>query len=149
MPKTAIKIELNQEEDAKIYAEKTLGRNKTIRKRAMVIYYASKGAESISELGKICGCHRDYVSRTLKGYAAKGIDYIYKCSRGIKQSALDKIEDELLADFEKNPPSSIPEAVSRIKEKFGITITDTPVRYWLKKKGFAVSSQDQYRQKQI
>ncbi len=43
------------------------------------------------------------------------------------------IESELLKEFEQNPPSSIPEAVSRIKEKFGITLTETPVRYWLKK----------------
>lgn len=93
-----------------------------------MIYYASQGAESITEVGKKCGCSRDYVSKTLKGYAAKGIDYIYECSRGIKHSVLDRIEVELLADFEENPPSSIPEAVSRIKEKYGIVLTDTPVR---------------------
>lgn len=132
MSKRLIKIELNQE-DAKIYAEKTLGRNKTIRKRATVIYYASKGAENIIELGKIYSCHRDYVNRTLKGYAANGFDYIYKCSRDIKHSELDRIEAELLADFEENPPLSIPEAVSRIKKDHSIEITDTPVRYWLKK----------------
>ena len=149
MSKTAIKIELSEEEDAKIYAEKTLGRKESIRTRAAVIYYASQGVESITELGKICGCHRDYVSRTLKGYNARGIDYIYECSRGIKHSVLDKIEAELLADFEKAPPASIPEAVTRIKEDYGITLTDTPVRYWLRKKGFVTSSQDQSHQKRV
>lgn len=73
--------------------------------------------------------------------------YIYECSRGIKKSALDKIEMELLDEFEKNPPSSIPEAVSRIKEKFGITLTETPVRNWLRKRGFVTSNQSRYRQK--
>lgn len=146
--KTAIKIELSQEEDAKIYAEKTLGRNVTIQKRAAVIYYASQGAESITELSQKCSCSRNFVCRTIKGYAEKGINYIYECSRGIKHSELDNIEAELLADFEKNPPSSIPEAVSRIKENYGIELTDTPVRYWLRKKGFIISSQDQFRQKQ-
>lgn len=48
-------------------------------------------------------------------------------------ASLDSIEKELLAEFEKNPPSSIPEAVSQIKEKFGITLTETPVRYCLEK----------------
>ena len=148
MKKSEIKIELSKEEDAKVYAEKILGRNVTIQKRAAVIYYASQGAESITELSQKCGCSRNNVCRTLKGYAEKGINYIYECSRGIKQSALDKIEALLLADFEKNPPSSIPEAVSRIKGNYGITLTETPVRYWLRKKGFIISSQDQFRQKQ-
>lgn len=149
MSKKPIKIELGKEEDATVYYEKILGRNKTIRRRAAVIYYASQGAESITELSSKCEYDRVFVSRTLKGYAEKGMAYIYECSRGIKKSILDTIEDELLADFEKNPPSSIPEAVSRIKEKYGITITDTPVRYWLKKKGFVTSNQNQYQQKQI
>ena len=63
-------------------------------------------------------------------------------------ASLDSIETELLAEFEKNPPSSIPEAVSQIKEKFGITLTETPVRYWLRKRGFVTSNQSRYRQKQ-
>lgn len=148
MSKVAIKIELSQKEDAIIYYEKTMGSNITIQKRATVLYYASKGAESITELHKSCGYTRVFIRATLKGYREKGIEYIYECSRGIKQSALDSIENELLEEFEKNPPSSIPEAVSRIKEKFGITLTATPVRYWLRKKGFVTSNQNRYRQKQ-
>lgn len=149
MPKTRIKIELSKKEDAILYAEKTLGRNKTIQKRATVLYYAGQGADIISDLSKMCRIHRDFVSRTLKGFQTKGIDYIYQCSRGIKHSALDKIEAELLADFDKNPPASIPEAVSRIQNTYGIELTDTPVRYWLKKRGFIISSQEQFRQKPI
>ena len=63
-------------------------------------------------------------------------------------ASLDSIETELLAECEKNPPSSILEAVSQIKEKFGITLTETPVRYWLRKRGFVTSNQSRYRQKQ-
>ena len=149
MKKRAIKIELNPKEDAVIYYEKTMGKNITTRKRATVIYYASKGAESITELRNLSGFSIVFVRNTLKGYAESGINYIYECSRGIKQSILDTIEPELLDEFENNPPSSIPEAVSRIKEIFGISLTDTPVRYWLKKKGFVVLNQSRYRQKLI
>ena len=148
MAKKEIKIELTEKEDAQIYAEKTLGRNKTIQKRAKVIYYASKGAESIKELSEITGINRFYVSQTLNGYKETEIGYMYECSRGKKQSILDTIESELLEDFAKNPPSSIPEAVSRISKDYGIKITDTPVRYWLKKRGFVILSQDRFRQKQ-
>lgn len=149
MSKERIKIELNEKEDAIIYYEKTVSKNITIRKRATVIYYASKGVKTITELHRKSGYTRVFVRSTLKGYAEKGIDYIYECRRGIKKSALDAIESELLKEFEQAPPSSIPEAVSRIKEKFGITLTETPVRYWLRKKGFVTSNQSRYRQKQI
>lgn len=148
MSKPINSIKLNKEEDAIIYYEKVLGENITIQKRAAVIFYASKGIYTITEIHRKSGCTQVFVRSTLKGYAEKWIGYIYDCSRGVKKSALDKIETELLEEFEKNPPSSIPEAVSRIKEKFGITLTETPVRYWLKKRGFATSNQSRYRQKQ-
>lgn len=148
MSKSIITIALNEKEDAEIYYEKALGKSITIRKRATVIYYASKGVNTVTELHIKSGCTRVFVRSTLKGYAEKGISYIYECSRGIKKSALDKIEKELLEEFEKNPPFSIPEAVARIKEKFGITLTETPVRYWLRKRGFVTSNRSRYRQKQ-
>lgn len=148
MSKRKIRIELSKEEEAIAYAEKTIGRNKTIRKRAAIIYYASKGAESMTELAKECGLNCEIIRRTLNGYKEKGIAYIYECSRGIKKSVLYLIEAEVLEEFENNPPSSIPEAVSRIEEKFGIILTDTPVRYWLKKRGFDTSNQSRYLRKQ-
>ena len=147
MSKVIKAIRLNKEEDAIIYYEKTLGKNITIQKRAIVIYYASRGDYTITEIHRKSGCTQVFVRNTITGYAEKGIDYIYDCSRGIKKSALDSIETELLDEFKKNPPSSIPEAASRIKEKFGISLTETPVRYWLRKRGFVTSNQSRYRQK--
>ncbi len=85
MSKVPIKIELSAKEDAIIYYEKTMGSNITIQKRATVLYYASKGAESITELHKSCGYTRVFIRATLNGYWEKGIEYIYECSRGIKQ----------------------------------------------------------------
>ena len=148
MSKPIQSIKLNKKEDAIIYYEKTLGENITTRKRAAVIFYAAKGDNTITEIHRKSGCTQVFVRSTIKGYLEKGIEYIYECSRGIKKSVLDSIETELLAEFEKNPPSSIPEAVSQIKEKFGITLTETPVRYWLRKRGFVTSNQSRYRQKQ-
>lgn len=90
--KRKIKIELNEKEYAIIYYEKTLGKNITIRKRASVLYYASEGSESITEIQKKCGYTRGFITDTLAGYVQKGINYIYDCSRGIKRSALDSIK---------------------------------------------------------
>ena len=132
-----------------LFMPKTLGRNETIRKKAKVIYFASKGAERIKELHETTNINRDFISRTINRYEKIGIECIYECKRGIKVSKLDKIEAELLKDFEASPPCSIPEAVSYIKEHYGIEITNTPVRYWLRKRGFVISSQEQFQQKQI
>ena len=50
MSKKANAIKLSEEEDAIIYYEKVLGKNITIQKRAAVIYYASKGINTITEI---------------------------------------------------------------------------------------------------
>ena len=148
MSKIINSIKLSEEEDAIIYYEKTLGENITTRKRAAVIFYASKGDNTITEIHRKSRCTQVFVRNTIRGYSERGINYIYECSRGIKKSILDSIETELLDEFENDPPASIPEAVSRIKEKFDITLTETPVRNWLKKKGFVTSNQSRYQQKQ-
>lgn len=90
MSKERIKIELNEKEDAIIYYEKTVSKNITIRKRATVIYYASKGVKTITELHRKSGYTRVFVRSTLKGYAEKGIDYIYECRRGIKKKCFGR-----------------------------------------------------------
>lgn len=55
MSKTIKSIKLNKEEDAIIYYEKALGENITIRKRATVIFYASKGDYTITEIHRKSG----------------------------------------------------------------------------------------------
>ena len=115
MSKVPIKIEISAKEDAITYYEKTMGSNITIQKRATVLYYASKGAESITELHKSCGYTRVFIRATLNGYWEKGIEYIYECSRGIKQSAFNSIENELLEEFQKNPPSYFNTTYLKIK----------------------------------
>ena len=99
MSKLIQSIISSKKEDAIIYYEKTLGKSITTRKRATVIFYASKGEYTITEIHRKSGCTQVFVRSTIKGYLGKGIDYIYECSRGIKKSALDRIEAELLNEF--------------------------------------------------
>ena len=86
MSKVPIKIELSAKEDAIIYYEKTMGSNITIQKRATVLYYASKGAESITELHKSCGYTRVFIRATLNGYWEKGIEYIVPPNKPCQKS---------------------------------------------------------------
>jgi hypothetical protein len=53
------------------------------------------------------------------------------------------------AFFQDNPPTDVPDAVRKIKEQFGLNITNTPVRNWLKAKAIRIKSQEAYRQKPI
>ena len=66
-----------------------------------------------------------------------------------KGKLIEQIADELEAYFEQNPPKDVPDAVRKIKEQFGINITATPVRYWLKAKAIHTKSQKAYQQKPI
>ena len=95
------------------------------------------------------GWNPDYTDWTSPGAILTETDFSWPISNGSTEKVKVTVYSVDLDEFEKVPPSSVPEAVSRIKEKFGISLTETPVRYWLKKKGFVASDQSRYRQKQI
>lgn len=148
MPKKcAVKLEITSEEDAILYYEKTMGRNQTIRKRAIVLYAATKGTSSVAELCRITESNRQFVDNTLKGYKAKGIDYIYQCGRSKRVNHLDERYAEVVQLIESEKPSSILEFAALLKEKLGISLTKTPIFCWLKKQDINFSKQDRYRQK--
>jgi hypothetical protein len=145
--KRKINIQLNQKEAALIHYEMEFGRNETIKKQARILYYANQGADTLTELCEKTGnCYRT-VNRMLKLYETMGAKAIYQCIRGKRINHLEQIADELEAYFDKNPPNDVPDAVRKIKEYFGINITATPVRYWLKAKAIRTKSQKVYRQK--
>ena len=114
-----------------------------------ILYEAGQGAESLTELCKRAGAGKVAVSRLLEKYTIYGTEAIYQCSRGKRRNHLDETGEELEMYFDKNPPESVPDAVQKIKEHFGIVITETPVRIWLKKRNIVTGNQKAYREKQI
>lgn len=146
--KCKINIQLNQKEYALVHYEMEFGRNKTIKNQAKVLYYAHQGTDTITELCKKTeNCYRT-VTQILKLYETMETDAIYQCKRGKRIHHLEQISDELEAYFDENPLKDVPDAVRKIKENFGIPITATPVRYWLKAKAIRTKSQKAYLQKQ-
>ncbi len=143
-----IKIELTEEEDAEIYYKKTCGKNKSVRKHAKILYYASKGTKSIKELCEEAECNYATANQILEKFSKTGVSAIYDCARGKRINHLDKISNELEAELDKNPPASVSEVVHMIKEKWNITITQTPVSNWLKKKDIVTLNQKRCREKQ-
>ena len=70
----------------------------------------------------------------IKDYQKHGLESIYTNNYKGPVSRLEVKADEIIEEFTKNPPKSLKGGCSRIKERFGISITETPLRYFLKKK---------------
>ena len=136
--KRKVKIELNAKEEALVHYESEWGRNESIKRAARILHCANIGTETMRELCEKTGYDFETVSRMLKLYQTMGVDAIYQCRRGKRINHLEQISD-----------TDVPDAVRKIKEHFGINITATPVRYWLKAKAIRIKSQRAYRQKQI
>ena len=132
--KKKIEITLTQKEEALVHYQMEFGRNNSIKRQSRILYYANRGTESMKELIEKTGTNYEAVKRMLNLFDKMGVEAIYHCKRGKRINHLDEISEELEAYFDKNPPSDVPDAVRKIKEKFGLTITATPVRYWLKKR---------------
>lgn len=146
--KRKINIQLSAKEAALVHYEMEYGRNGTIKKQARILYYANQGADTMAEIcAKTGNCYR-MVNRMLNLYGTLGTKAIYQCKRGKRINHLEQIADELEAYFNQNPPNDVPDAVRKIKEKFNIEITATPVRRWLKAKAIRIKSQKAYQQKQ-
>ena len=143
-----IKIELTKEEDAVLYYEKTMGRNKTIRQRAAILYEAGQGAKNMTEISRKLNCSQQNVKCVLQKFEEKRLEFLDSCARGKRPNQLDAKEKEIIEELNHHPAKSVPEVVAMLKEKFGIHITDTPVRIWLKKRGIVTEKQNLYQQKQ-
>ena len=144
--KCKINIQLNQKEYALVHYEMEFGRNKTIKNQAKVLYYAHQGTDTITELCKKQKIVIDQLHEFLN--SMKQWEQMQFIKRGKRIHHLEQISDELEAYFDENPPKDVPDAVRKLKENFGIPITATPVRYWLKAKAIRTKSQKAYLQKQ-
>ncbi len=147
--KRPIKIELSPKEEALVHYESEWGRNESIKRQARILYQANIGTGTMKEMCEKTGYDYETITRVLRLYETLGVNAIYQCKRGKRINHLEQISDELEEFFNENPPTDVPDAVRKIKERFGITITATPVRYWLKAKAIRIKSQKVYLQKQI
>ena len=73
---------------------------------------------------------------------------MYQCKRGKRPCQLDAYAKEIEEELDKHPAKSVLGVIIMLKEKFGITITATPVRNWLKKRSIPTEKQKQCQQKQ-
>lgn len=108
----------------------------TVQKRAEIILllttapHLSRGA--IASQVDVC---RNTVTNTIKRYQQGGLTGLTQVNFRGTQSELSPYEDSLVAYFEKNPVSSVSEAITKIEELTGITKSPTRVRDWMRKVG--------------
>ena len=77
-----IKMELSPEEDAILYYEKTMGRNKTICQRTAILYEAGRGAESMMEISRKLCCHQQNVRCVVERFEERRMESLYAYARG-------------------------------------------------------------------
>ena len=149
MPKKReIKVELTDKEAALVHYEMEFGRNDSIKRQAKILYFANQGTATLKELCVKTGHDKKTINRVLDLFCTMGTDAIYKCQRGKRINHLEQISDKLEAYFDEDPPTDVPDAVRKIKEKFNLNITATPVRSWLKANDIRTKNQKASLQKQ-
>lgn len=102
------------------------------RLNAIVIFDKTQNKKKTSEL---TGIPKRTVEQYINEYSKHGLDYVLVTHYPERHSALMEHKDEILEEFELNPPQSIPEAKSRIKKLTGISRSDTQIRKYLNKIG--------------
>lgn len=110
--------------------------NSTVRKRlnAIVIFYKTQCKQKTSELTCI---PKRTVEQYIHEYNKHGLDYILVTHYPDRESKLMEYEEQILEEFDLNPPKSIPEAKLRIKKLTGISRSDTQIRLYLNKIGLS------------
>lgn len=142
------KIEINvNEKDLEILKKERKSNIRKVREKASAIYFRTIGY-SEEKIREATGLSVTTILSHIKNYKTYGIEYIYTTNYKKKTAILDPYADEIKHDFESNPPQTIAEAITRIKDKFGVEIKDTAMRNFLKKKGLHTKKQEAFHQKQ-
>jgi len=140
-------IKLTEEEVKKILNLYKNGKTLKIRQRAGTIYFRYLN-KAIPFIMQAVGISNKSVSKHVREYLKKGMDYITENNYKGNASDLDKHEDVILKDFEKKAPNTINEAIERIENLTGLRRSWTAVKRWLKKRGFLTKKQKAYQREQ-
>ncbi len=143
-----IEIEVTKEELEILKKEMHKNPKEKVRNKARVIYLRHEGCTE-KEIIQKTEISLHTILEYVKAFKANGIDSIYKTNYKPQPSKLEPYANEIITEFEKNPPSSRAHAVEIIKEKWGVDTSITAVGKFLKKKGCPIGRQKAYQQKQI
>ena len=104
----------------------------SIRKRAAVLYFKVQGYPH-NEIESLADVSSTTVTTVLKMYEQGGLERVLASNYKPHYSELEKYKDEILHEFEENPPSTLKEASHRIFQLTGILRSRFSLSKFLKK----------------
>lgn len=130
-----ISIKFTDEEIIEIKRQRFLHPDPKIQKRLEALFLKSQGL-SHEQICNMLEIHITTFSRWLRLFREGGLENVMRINYGNRISKMEEHRQTLLQYFEKNPPTTIAEAVAKIKELTGIQRSTTQVRKFLKSMGF-------------
>ena len=141
-----LEITLTEEELKILKKEMRKNSNEKVRNKARVLYL------------RYCGCsEREIIQKTdltlctilkyVKAFREIGLSSIYTTGYKGQPSKLNLYKEEILKEFEMNPPQTRAEAVIRVEEICGIKTSITAIGNFLKKTNLLTKKQEVYQEK--
>lgn len=142
-----LEIQLTEEELEIIKNEMKKNPQEKVRNKAKVLYlrYYGYTEKEIIQKTDLALCT---ILKYVKAFIQNGISSIYTTGYKGQQSKLNAYKDEIIKEFEKNPPQTRAEAVAKVKELFGLETSITAMGNFLKKTGCRTKSQEASQQRQ-
>lgn len=106
-----------------------------VQNRMLSVYIREVCGLSYEQIGLICRLHPDVVGRYIRQYRKEGLESLKTTNYRKNVSELDAFTDVLLAEFDRDPPKSINEAVSRISALTKIDRSPTRVKAFMARHG--------------
>ena len=135
-------------EELEILNRERKNNNRKIREKASAIYFRAKGY-SESQIKEMTNLSVTTILSHVKKFNSIGINYIYTTNYKKREAILEPYTEQIVEKFNEQPPQTIAEAIVRVKELCGVSVKDTAMRNFLKKKDLHSKSQKAFLQKQI
>jgi transposase len=102
-----------------------------VQERMEILWLKSKG-EAHERIAELANVSRSTVQRTLRIYAAQGLDGVRTFGWKGQPSALAPHRESIEAEFRQRPPQTVQEASVRIEALTGVRRKESRVRQFLK-----------------
>lgn len=131
-------IQLSEAEIATLKYEMYHYPDPIVQKRLHALYIKAKNPKySCSTIGDLVGLERQSVSKFIKIFNEKGLEYLKFNNYGTNISELQKFQETILSNLESKPVHQISQAKVRIEELTGVSRSLSAVQVFLKRNGFS------------
>lgn len=129
-------VKLTEDEAQEVLRERFAHPCPKVQRRMEVLHLRHLG-KSYSEIIEIVACSHSSVARCLRMYHSGGLQALKVIDYNRPPSVLESHRRALESYFKENPPSSVREAISRIRELTGVERSERVVRKFLRSCGMS------------